>query len=468
MNLAHIYFQKNQGNQNTVAYCDEHSSVTYAELETQSRQFAQLLNNQGFSAGDHAVISLLDRVETVMIVLAVWYAGGVVAMINPRDLPKNIQDQCDLVSPKIVINESNFADLIAQSKSLQPLAQAVDRNYEDMVTMWFTSGTTGHAKAVMHTIESCLFASQSAAEMHKMTPQDRVYVIPKLFFAYGFIYTILVSIYAGATAFLDSDISLPQTVKRNIDTFKPTWLFAVPVIYSQLISRMSKQHLDMTCVSAGDRLPQPVFDKWTELTGQRIHNLLGSTEFCIITYNESAQDTSLGKPMPGYQARLVDAHGNVVPAGQPGRLQISGRGMSVGYYKDEFWTKQTFNDFTWANSNDMLYQDEQGNLHHLGRANDVIKTPRGFINPGEIEESLLSFKGVEQAAVVSRPDANGVEYIEAYVVTVPDYTLQVNELKHWIKQRHDIYAVPAHIHLVTELPRTQTGKVQRYKLREQM
>lgn len=468
MNLAQIYFQRNQDNQNTVACCDKHSSMTYKQLETHSRQFAQILADRGLATGDRVAVILLDRVETIMIVLAIWYAGGVVVMMNPRDLEKNIQAQCDLIEPKIIINESNVASLLESSAKTMPMSCPVDRDYHDTVTMWFTSGTTGHAKAVMHTIESCLFSSQATIEVQKISRADRLYAIPKLFFAYGFICNVFVSIYAGATAFLDSDISLPQTVKRNIDTFKPTWLFAVPVIYSQLISRMPSKQLEMTCVSAGDRLPQPVFEKWAALTGQRIHNLFGTTEFCIITYNQTADDTSLGTPLPGYQARLVDPQGDVVAPGQPGRLQISGRGTCVGYYKDEYWTKQTFGDHVWGNTNDMMYQDKQGNLHHLGRANDMIKTPRGFINPVEIEESLLSYAGVEQAAVISRPDVNGVEHIEAHVVTVPDHTLQVNELKQWIRQRHDGHAVPAHIYVVTELPRTHTGKVQRYKLRAQM
>lgn len=467
-NLAHIYFEKNKNNQDTVAYCDPNSTITYKELELQSRKLAQVLVNDGFCKGDHAAVTLLDRVESLIIILGIWYAGGIVVMMNPKDLDKNLENQNNLTTPKITFDESNFQDILIKSKTQNPLSEAVDRNYNDVVVMWFTSGTTGHAKAVMHTTESCLFAGETSAQIHKFSELDRIYVVPKLFFAYGFIYTVLVSVYSGSTAFVDSEMSLPQRVKHNIENFKPTWVFAVPVIYSQLLNRIPNEHINTKFVSAGDRLPEPVFDRWFQKTGQRIHNLFGTTEFCITTYNQEANDTSLGKPVPGYQARLIDADGNVVPRGQPGRLQILGRGVSVGYYKDEYWTRITFTDHTWANTNDIMLEDEQGNLHHLGRSNDVIKTPRGFVNPGEIEESLLSFDGVEQAAVVSKPDANGIEYIEAHVVTVPNYNLQVNELKNWLKQKHDISAVPAQIHIVEELPRTPTGKVQRFKLREQV
>jgi acyl-coenzyme A synthetase/AMP-(fatty) acid ligase len=287
-----------------------------------------------------------------------------------------------------------------------------------------------------------------------------------LFFGYGFLYNILVNLYLGSTALLDSDLAIPSRVKNKLDEFKPTWFLAVPIIYSQLLDKISHDVSDITFVSSGDRLPQKLLDNWYTKTLTRIHNELGATEFSVITYNQEGSNIDIGSAINGYSIRVVDENNNEIEKGSIGRLQVFGNSMSVGYYSDEILTKSTFLDTNWANTNDMIFKDDNGKLYHLGRANDIIKTSRGFISPSEIEEVILSYFGIDQVAVISKPDENGVEYIEAHIVLSQGIDFKISGLKLWIKTKLNHCSVPSSIIIDESLPRTQTGKIQRYRLKE--
>jgi acyl-coenzyme A synthetase/AMP-(fatty) acid ligase len=466
MNIVDLIFSRNQTNSHTAFY-DDKRHISYPELITESKKLANTLKNKGVKSGDHVSIVLPDCIENVVSLLGVWYLGGVAILINPRDPEKVIKEQCELVDSILTIDEQNCERIFADVSNTSPLETVTVKNNDDLALMYFTSGTTGHAKAVMHTHQT-LYDFVSTTYFAKiMTPTDRIYVPPKAFSAYGFMCKILCPIWSGSTALLDSELNTPHRIKNNIESFKPTMFFAVPVLFAQLIGKLSQDVVrPMRCFSAGDILPQKILDKWIETTGQGIVNIYGSTEFQVIAYNKTGTTTHLGPHTDEYEIRIVDENNNVVQHGLPGRLQVRGKLVTTGYYKDEYWTNQMFTEDGWAHTNDVVYLDEDNNIHHLGRFNDVIKTAKGWVNPTEIENVLVSHEKIEQAAVVNIEDSLGIGHIEAFIVPTSQAQLESNELKAYTKNIIGKHAVPSKIHFVEFLPRTTTGKLQRHKLRE--
>jgi acyl-coenzyme A synthetase/AMP-(fatty) acid ligase len=216
------------------------------------------------------------------------------------------------------------------------------------------------------------------------------------------------------------------------------------------------------CFSAGDKLSSILIDKWESLTGKRIYNMLGTSEVLnSILFNPSGTN-SLGKATLGNEIRIVDGEGNIVPIGQVGYLEVKAPTIALGYYKDPEWTNKIFKE--WVATGDVAYQDAELNYYyHQGRATDIIKIRGQWINPGDIEESISSHPDVEQCAVISKLGDNDIPIIEAFVVAHTN--LNQADLKKLVLTKHEKYMCPSTFHLVNELPRTDTGKVQKYLLR---
>ena len=477
-NIAQLLIDQNQTRSNKVAYRDDQLVITYGQLSVQVMQMAQWLTEHGVQPGDRVAIVAYDRIHTVIAFLATVWTGGIAVMINPRGRTQSLQYQISHVTPMVVLTE---AELVDQIKDISTSAVhnidlakyeswlmrghdcAVVTQATDTAFMLWTSGTTGHSKAVMHShVNAYTQCVSSGVKTLGITDQDRVYATAKLFFAFGIISSLFDVMWTGAECLLDSGMAIPARVRRNIEEYQPTVFFSVPVIYAQLSSRAIEIHA--RCVSAGDRLPQPVIDKWQATTGQTIHNCLGTTECLTAFAFNHTGGTGIGSAIPGYQLRVVDDAGHKVPAGQVGRLEVQAPSRGLGYWNDPEWTAKTFGD--WMATGDSGMQDQQGNYHHMGRSADTIKIAGQFVNPGEIEEVLQAHPAVEQAAVISKADDLGIEHIEAYVVPVPNVGCNVHELRQWLINRKERWACPRIIHLVTELPRTDSGKIQRYRLRE--
>jgi acyl-coenzyme A synthetase/AMP-(fatty) acid ligase len=215
------------------------------------------------------------------------------------------------------------------------------------------------------------------------------------------------------------------------------------------------------CVNSGDRLPQALMDAWEKETGQVMVNQLGNTEMLIpLTLNWDGT-TSVGKPVDGYRFTLVDEEGHELEDNEVGRLLIQGPSRSLGYWRDPEWTQRTYTE--WLITGDSFWRDKHGDYHYMGRVGDVIKVSGNWVNPVMIEETLQHHEDIEQAAVVSKEGENGVHRIEAYIVTKPG--ARPDNLRRWVLREHDRHSCPRQFHIVPELPRTDSGKIQRYKLR---
>lgn len=458
-NLAHVLIERNLQRPFAHCYVDNEGTWTYLHLAMNVKCMATWLIKNGLEPGDRVIITMPESFHYIVTFLAVIYVGGIAVPTNPNGRPETLEYQNDLIQPKMVFESPLHPHMYIEFDHAH--WHPTQRN--DPAFMLWTSGTTGHPKAVVHSHGGVEYGISIAHEQAKFTAEDRLYATSKLFYAFGMFFTVFSNIYAGACALIVPGLVLPQRVKGYIIEFKPTWFFTVPMIYSQLLSRTDIALLEAKCVSAGDRLPQVLIDRWKERTGQSLINLLGMTEtLAILAWNFDGTP-ALGRPLPLYEFQLVDNQNNPVEPGQMGRLDVRGPSVALGYWRDDEWTKKTFE--TWVHSNDMCVEDPPGVYTHVGRAGDVIKTSARFINPGELEETLLHYPGVDQAAVVTRANKHGVNRIEAYIVLVPETTVTESTIKRHMLLHHERHACPRKIHIVTELPRTDSGKIQRHKLR---
>jgi acyl-coenzyme A synthetase/AMP-(fatty) acid ligase len=237
----------------------------------------------------------------------------------------------------------------------------------------------------------------------------------------------------------------------------------VPIVYSQLATR--KINCQALCLSGGDRLPQSVIDRWKEVSGQLIYNTSGVTEAALCYSYNKLGTPDAGTINDGYMMRVVDENNNELPYNQVGRLQIQTEYRALGYYNDPYWTEKMFGS-EWISTGDYAYITELGHLNYMGRINDVIKINGKFVNPSEIEETLLNYTGIEQAAVISRTSDDDLEHIEAFLVAAPNVQLNTKDIRRHLLDKHEKHYCPRVIHLVNELPRTDTGKVQRFILKQ--
>jgi len=461
-NLARILLDRNSNWPQAIAYEDATSTITYGELERRVKGLAGCFVQQGLLPGERVCTYLHDSINSVVVFLATIYAGGVAVPGNPRGRRENIDYQIKLADPRFVISEPLVVDHavgVDQFYYSQPIEQPVDGG--DVAFMLWTSGTTGHAKAVMHGHANAVAGAITTHEAYKNEPGDRLYCTSRFYFCFGLAHGLIQSMWAGCTALLDPHLATPGHVKSNIERFKPTMIFSVPVIYSQLITRSKIGPLDCMCINSGDRLPQALLDAWEKETGQVLINQLGNTEMLIpLTLNWEGT-TSVGKPVEGYAFTLVDEEGHELEDNQVGRLLIQGPSRSMGYWRDPEWTRRTYAE--WLITGDSFWRDKHGNYHYMGRVGDVIKVSGNWVNPVMIEETLQHHQDIEQAAVISKEGVNGVHRIEAYVVTKTGTT--PDNLRRWVLQDHDRHSCPRQFHIVPELPRTDSGKIQRYKLR---
>ena len=474
-NLTEFLFDKNKNNASKIAFVDNTKTITYYELEQSTRLAATWMVDQQIGHGDRVVIALYDNIETVVCFLATMLIGATAVMVNPRTKRDKLNYQINYVSPKIILAESTLIEsqaidtsipifsadhMMVQSSCLNEYSLLSTTKPTDVAYMVWTSGTTGHAKAVMH----CHSRMISSAERNifNLLAEDKNYPTIKLFFAYG-IFMLVATLAVGAESYLDSEIFNPAKVRRILTTYNPTKFYSVPVIYRELIVEDSAINLPAKCYSAGDKLPDVLRSKWHRYSQQQIYNCMGSSELNCFFINYAGTNSSLGTVVDGYDARIVDHNYCVVPHGQIGTLQVKSNNCAVGYFNDEKWSKKTFKE--WISTGDLCYQDDSGYFWYLGRDSEIIKINGQYISPNELEESLLNFQGVQQAAVLSKSGKDDIDTIEAFVVPIKDVTLNLIKLKQWMFSKHEKHSCPKIIHIMDDLPRTDTGKLERYKLK---
>jgi benzoate-CoA ligase len=335
----------------------------------------------------------------------------------------------------------------------------------------YSSGTTGRPKGVVHLHGDMLpVVTPYARDVVGITPEDSTYSVARLFFSYGLVNSLFLPLQAGASVVLSPHRPEPRHVLELVQALGPTLFFSVPTSIGQLCAALEGRSdrpfsSVRLSVSAGEPLPPSLYRRWTQLTGVEVLDGLGSTEVGYIFCSNlpgRVRPGSSGVPIGDHQLRLVDEDGR---DGEEGELWVQAESTALYYWNQRARTKQTFVG-EWLRTNDRYQRDADGFYWYQGRMNDVFKVSGQWVSPMEVEDCLLTHPSVLEAAVVGARDPEGLLKPKAYVVLRPGARAETTELQSMAKQRLQPHKYPRWVVFVDDLPKTASGKIQRYRLRE--
>jgi benzoate-CoA ligase family protein len=352
---------------------------------------------------------------------------------------------------------------------------AARRSADDDCFWLYSSGSTDRPKGIVHRHRDMVITSQLyGVDVLGIHSDDICFSAAKLFFAYGLGNAMTFPLWVGATAVLLPDRATPYSTFAIIERFKPTIYFGLPTLYAAQIRSFDSSATDLSsirlCVSAGEALPPLIFQKWREITDTIILEGIGSTETLHIYISNRINDFkpgTSGRIVPGYEAKILDDKGRPVRRGENGQLHIRGDSIAKRYWNNRKRTQQTVID-GWFNTGDIFVQDPDGYYVYCGRSDDMLKVSATWCSPFEIEAVLSAHPGVLEAAVVGRADDDGLIKPEAWIVPNQkrvDPAKIEREMVQYCKTKLAPYKYPRWFHFVSELPKTATGKVQRFRLR---
>jgi len=343
----------------------------------------------------------------------------------------------------------------------------------DDVAFWlYSSGSTGQPKGAMHLHGDLVETARLYGEgILGMRPDDVVFSAAKLFFAYGLGNAMTFPFAAGASSVLLADRPTPQSVVGLLRSEKPTLFFGVPTLFAAILADPTATDLGgrlRFCVSAGEPLPRDIGVRWRERYGVDILDGIGSTELLHIFVSLRPGDVrygTTGKPVPGYEAQIVDEQDRPVRPGEIGELRVSGPSSAIAYWNNREKSLQAFRG-RWTYTGDKYRQDTDGYYVYCGRSDDMIKAGGQWVSPAEVESALVAHPSVLEAAVVAHKDENQLDKPKAFVVLKPGAQASSEELQRFVKERLAPFKYPRWVDFVETLPKTATGKIQRFKLRQ--
>lgn len=493
-----------EGRGNSIAIECGDEQVTYTQLNERTNQVGNVLRQLGVRIEERVALLLVDSPEFLYSFFGAIKIGAVAVPLNTYLREQDYEYLLNDCRARVLIVHDSLMRAInlipreqlryleyivvagaREARSFEDLMStastqldAVETSKDDSAFWLYSSGSTGTAKACIHLHHDMLVCSELYAKnILRMTAEDRCYSVARLFFAYGLGNAGYYPLSCGATTILSRPRPEPAAIFANIERYNPTLFFSVPSNYAALLNhyREDGREFDLSSVrygiSAGESLPAPLFERFKSRFGVEILDALGSTEALHMVISNrpgEARPGSSGKVIPGYEAKLVDDEGHDVAQGEIGSLLIKGDSICAGYWNRHEKTKAAF-EGAWFRTGDKYYQDEDGYFWYAGRADDLFKVNGRWLNPAEVESVLIAHPAVQEAAVIAREDANHLTKPAAYVV-IRDNCVANDELAHklqdWVMEKIGAYKRPRWIEFLPELPKTATGKLQRYKLRE--
>jgi benzoate-CoA ligase family protein len=476
-----------------VAIRTAHETVTYAELAERVDRAGNALLALGLKPGDRLLMVVKDcpaffylfwgaikagivPVPPNTLLRAPDYAymfedSGAKLVVYSTEFAAEVEPALKQVPVKALTVDAFLAELAEASATLEAcLAAPTDDCF------WlYSSGSTGRPKGAVHAQRDMVVTSELyGVRVLGVTENDICYSAAKLFFAYGLGNAMTFPLWVGGIAVLDDRRPTPDTTFENIEKFRPTLYFGVPTLYAAQLAALEAKPRELksvrACVSAGEALPADIFRRWKDRTGTVILDGIGSTECLHIFIGNRLDDHrpgTSGKPVPGYEVKILDENGRPVPKGEGGRLWIRAESAAKYYWNKPEKTAETMVD-GWLNTGDTYRQDEDGYFIYEGRSDDMLKVGGIWCSPVEVESCLIGHPAVLEAAVVGQADADGLFKPKAFVVLKqagaggPALT---EELMALCKKTLAPYKYPRWIEYVGELPKTATGKIQRFKLR---
>ncbi len=478
-------------------------SLSYGALAEQSAQMAGLCQRHGLTRESRAVMLVLDELAFPVIFWGALKAGVIPVPVNTllsaevvgaiiRDsraaslfvsapllaLAEAAVKDMDTPPKLFVIGAEaagphlNFTEELAASPALPTLEVSPDET-----AFWlYSSGSTGQPKGIMH-VHGNLKQTQDTygQSVLSISETDVIYSVAKLFFAYGLGNGMTFPMAAGASVWLYDGRPTPETVSAVIKQARPTLFFGVPTLYAALLAAQQGSPIDgadqlRLCLSAGEALPPQIGKQWNALTGVDIMDGIGSTEMLHIYVSNKPDDFiygTTGLPVPGYEVRLVDEADQDVADGEIGELLVKGASAANGYWNQRQKSRSTFIG-EWTRTGDKFIRDTDGRLTIAGRTDDMFKVSGIWVSPFEVEKALIEHPAVLEAAVVARADAEGLDKPEAHIVLQPGQSgseALAEELKDHVKTLIGKWKYPRWIVFADDLPKTATGKIQRFALR---
>jgi len=504
-NVASHFVDRNvqEGRGEHVAVLCGDQQLTYAQVLSMVNRAGNLLAQKEVQRGDRVVLLLPDSPAFVSSFWGAIKIGAVPIPINTlltgeefaftlRDsraralvaegsLLEKVESHLSSLSDLAVVlaadgTKPRFESFDALLESASAELQPAPTRAEDAAFWLYTSGSTGAPKGAIHLHRSMVHCFEYFAKgILGITGQDRTFSASKLFFAYGLGNGLYFPFGAGASTVLLPERAAAEMVFQVIDRYKPTLFFAVPTLYSAMlqIPDAEKQY-DLSsisrAVSAGEALPVSLWQRFRERFGITILDGIGSTEMLhmfISNRQNKAKPGSSGKIITGYEARITDEQGVELPSGQIGNLWIRGKSSAAAYWNRPDVTKATFVD-GWTMTGDKFVKDENGYFWYHGRSDDMLKVSGMWVSPVEVENAILAHPAVAECAVVGARDADGLTKPKAFVVpaaSAPPAGQFEKELFEFLKSKLAGYKVPRWLVLTDSLPKTATGKIQRFKLR---
>ena len=479
------------GRRRKVAIHHALGEVTYGQLHELACGAAKALLDLGVRREERVVIAAYDSPGWVAAFLGAGIIGAVPVPVNP--LLQRSEDYDHFVEDslaRVVMVDGNTeekltaaaaraverphmlrADRIEPGPAVEPAATRRD----DMAFWLYSSGSTGKPKAVVHLQHDIPYTCTTYGEQVLLISEsDTTFSTTGLFHAYGFGNNLTLPYWVGASTVLHAGRHTPASVLDTIERTRPTLFFSAPTLYNAILNFEGSRDRDLKsirhCVAAAESLPAGVWQRWKDAFGLTILDGVGSTEMLHIYCSNRLDDVrpgSSGKPVPGYELKILDPEGQAVPAGQAGDLYVRGDSALALYWAQHEKTKRSVLG-DWFFTGDRYRVDEDGYFWYEGRSDDMIKVSGLWVSPVEIEAELIQHPSVAESAVVG-VTVDGFMRIKAFVIAKGDASpgpALVIELQEHCKSRLQRFQYPHDIEFVTELPKTVTGKIQRYKLRE--
>lgn len=482
-------------------------NLTFQQVSSESNRVAHALQKLGVRVGETVAILCLDQPAWVTSFFGVLKVGGIAAGLNTlmtsADLDYILRD----CRARVLIIHATLWETLAPIKENQPFLEKIivigkgetDANEalpfeqwlaaeptsfqsaathrEDFATLNYSSGTTGQPKGILHAHKDLPLISEYWGKLTLgLRESDRTFAGAKLFFTYGTGGNLLFPWAVGASIVLFSGSPRKATnLLEIVDRFKPTIFYNAPTGYAIALSIPDFEHkYDLTsvrlCVSGGENLPAPLWEQWLTRTGIKILNGVGCTEVYhnfISNRPDDMRPGASGKPVPGFELKLVGPDGNEVSSGESGTLLVSSDTVALSYLHQYARSKASFRG-KWFVTGDRFRQDEDGYYWHEGRSDDMLKVGGIWVSPMEVESVLIDHPKVVECAVVGYKDRDALVKPKAYVTLMPDVEPSpqtAQELIRYSTEHLAAYKRPRSIEFVSQLPKTATGKIQRFKLR---
>ncbi len=469
-------------------------TLTYAELQTRVNRIANVLvRDLGLVPGNRVLLRSANTPMLVAVTFAVIKAGGVVVCTMPMLRAKELAYPLAKAKISLALCDNRLNDEMEKARAAAPALDviywgengtlealmvtpgyeyfdAVDTAQDDVCLIGFTSGTTGEPKGTMH-FHRDLLAICDAYSCHVLKPvvSDRFIGSPPLAFTFGLGGLVLFPLRVGASAIL-LEAAAPDKLMSAIARFGATVCFTAPTAYRAMLAKLGEHDLSSLrkCVSAGEALPVSTFEAWKAATGLPLMDGIGATEMLhifIAAPEDKIRPGSTGLPVPGYEAVVLDEHGNPVPDGTVGRLAVRGP-TGCRYLADDRQKKYVAHG--WNITGDSFIRDAKGYFWYQARSDDMIVSAGYNIAGPEVESCLLTHPAVAECGIVGQPDEDRGMIVKAYVVLKSGHEgtpALTQSLQDYVKAEIAPYKYPRAITYVTDLPRTNTGKLQRFELR---